>query len=145
MSIAPPTEAARELGQHLDTLRVRDEQRAALLRHHGFGDLAEVYDDGRQWAEQARQRLGPLDDAPAAEAADATLAQQDRMQALTRLVRADLARNRRRTRDLGRLADRAEGGVQTQALAAQAQVAEQTARLSADLRSRLSRWSRGVR
>ena len=147
MSAAPPTEVARELGEHLDTLRVRDHQRAALLRRYGFRDLAEAYDDGSQWAEQARLRLGHyglLGRAETHATAGTTLPQRDRMQALTRLVRGDLAQNRRRARDLGRLADRAEDDVQTQARAAQAQVVDQTARLSADLRRRLTDWSRGV-
>ncbi len=119
-----------------------------MLRRYGFGDLAEVYDAGREWAEQAQGRLPPeaLLGRAASGGPDATtLPHLNRMHALTLMVRRDLAQNRHHARALARLVAKADGRLQVEARRTQVQVVEQTERLSAGLRARLTAWSGGSR
>jgi hypothetical protein len=132
------------LHQQLATLSQRDAFRASMLRRYGFGDLADAYEDGagpRQVLLAAvQERLG--DEAPSVpKPATTALPQERRMRALTRLVRRDLADNRRAQRTLGRLED--VGDLTTAAALAADSVAQQSESLSSRLRALLTSWSSG--
>jgi hypothetical protein len=131
----------------LESLQRRDAERAALLRRHGFSDLAAVYARG---SEATSTRLRSLarsvgEDRPTQVPRDpwtgTALPQRDRMRALTSLVRTDMSENRAWSRTLRRIAERRDGVIGDAAAATAGRVAEQTEELNDRLRARLSRWA----
>lgn len=134
--------ALRELAGHLHRLATRDQGRAALLRQAGFQELARAYDEGGAWATDTLRRLRPGEGPSRCDdSIDASLPNQGRMRALMRLVRGDMAENRKVARALERLADGTSEAADDLRTAA-TRVKQQSDQLNTELRQRLTDWSR---